>query len=203
VKKIAVILLGLVVMVVVIYSMQDKESPAGYANDIEQEREKKELFMRTNEESPMKNSADGYKPLKYFPADLHYKVDAKLENIEDKKIRTLSSSDGVDKIYLEFGYAVFSLDGVDNRLLILEITEKGPYRGTLFLAFADNTSGKETYGAGRYLDLKKIPAMTAMTLDFNLAYNPYCAYSDKFSCPFPPPENVMKVAIAAGEKTWH
>jgi uncharacterized protein (DUF1684 family) len=88
-------------------------------------------------------------------------------------------------------------------LLILEIIDVGPFSGTLFLAFADATSANETYGAGRYLDLKKVPGATSVTLDFNKAYNPYCAYSDKFSCPFPPKENVLKVAVKAGEKSFY
>ena len=78
----------------------------------------------------------------------------------------------------------------------------GPTRGTLFLAFADETSARETYGAGRYLDLKKIGGATEIELDFNRAYNPYCAYAEGFSCPLPPPENILKIAIRAGEKTY-
>jgi uncharacterized protein (DUF1684 family) len=115
----------------------------------------------------------------------------------------LPTSDGEEKQYKEYAYAEFSLDGEKNKLLILEIIDVGPYRGTLFLAFADATSANETYGAGRYLDLKKVPGATSVTLDFNKAYNPYCAYSDKFSCPFPPKENVLKVAVKAGEKSFY
>jgi uncharacterized protein (DUF1684 family) len=81
--------------------------------------------------------------------------------------------------------------------------EAGPERGTLFLAFADETSTQETYGAGRYLDIKKVPGSSSVLLDFNKAYNPYCAYSDKFSCPFPPKENILSVPIRAGEKVYH
>jgi uncharacterized protein len=81
--------------------------------------------------------------------------------------------------------------------------DAGPYRGKLFLAFADATSANETYGAGRYLDLKKVPGATSILLDFNQAYNPYCAYSDGFSCPFPPKENILTIAINAGEKKYH
>jgi hypothetical protein len=73
----------------------------------------------------------------------------------------------------------------------------------LFLAFGDETSARETYGAGRYLDVKKVPGSSTITLDFNLAYNPYCAYSDGFSCPLPPKENLLSIAINAGEKTYH
>ena len=87
-------------------------------------------------------------------------------------------------------------------MLILEIMDMGPNRGKLFLAFADETSANETYGAGRYLDLKKVPAATSIELDFNLAYNPYCAYNDSYSCPFPPAENILRIAIRAGEKKY-
>ena len=95
------------------------------------------------------------------------------------------------------------MEGIENKLLILELMEMGPQRGKLFLAFADETSGDETYGAGRYLDVKKVPAATSVVLDFNLAYNPYCAYNDSYSCPFPPKENILKIPIKAGEKTYH
>ena len=78
----------------------------------------------------------------------------------------------------------------------------GPTRGTLFLAFADVTSARETYGAGRYLDIKKIPGATSIELDFNKAYNPYCAYNENYTCPLPPKENFLKVAILAGEKNY-
>lgn len=105
--------------------------------------------------------------------------------------------------HTEYAYAEFELDGIKNKLLILEIRDMGPYRGTLFLAFADKTSAVETYGAGRYLDVKKVPGATSVTLDFNEAYNPYCAYNDWYSCPFPPKENILEVAIQAGEKTYH
>ena len=73
----------------------------------------------------------------------------------------------------------------------------------LFLAFADETSAVDTYGAGRYLDVKKVPGSNTIVLDFNQAYNPYCAYVDKFSCPLPLPENLLKLAIRAGEKIYH
>jgi uncharacterized protein (DUF1684 family) len=134
---------------------------------------------------------------------MKYRVNANLVPVENKKIVLLPTSDGEEKQYKEYAYAEFSLDGEKNKLLILEIVDAGPYRGTLFLAFADATSANETYGAGRYLDLKKVPGATTVTLDFNKAYNPYCAYSDKFSCPFPPNENVLKVAVRAGEKSYH
>jgi uncharacterized protein (DUF1684 family) len=104
---------------------------------------------------------------------------------------------------MEYAYAEFDLGGFHNKLLILEGIGIGPVRGKLFLAFGDATSAGETYGAGRYLDIAKAPGSKTVLLDFNQAYNPYCAYTDKFSCPLPPVENLLEIAVKAGEKTYH
>ena len=85
-----------------------------------------------------------------------------------------------------------------------KITEeliKGYYENYLFIPFRDITSGDETYGGGRYLDFR-IPETDSVTIDFNLSYNPYCAYNHKYSCPIPPAENSLPVKILAGEKTY-
>lgn len=187
----------------VFYSMQGGQSDEGYAAVIQKERENKDHFMKTSSTSPFADSVDNYRGLNYFPADQKYRMNADLEEIDPKKVHILAASDGKAMSYLEYSYAVFKLNGVENKILILEVMDPGPEKGKLFLAFADATSGNETYGAGRYLDIKKVPGSTAITLDFNLAYNPYCAYSDRFSCPFPPKENVLSVAIPVGEKNYH
>ncbi len=127
----------------------------------------------------------------------------RLGTVQDKKMVLLTTSDNKEQRYLEYARAKFTLDGVPCSLMILEVADSGPFRGTLFLAFADQSSAIETYGAGRYLDVKKIPGASSITLDFNTAYNPYCAYSETFSCPLPPRENVLNVLIAAGEKLYH
>ena len=114
----------------------------------------------------------------------------------------LETNDQKENRYLEYAHAEFSIAGVKCKLLILEIMDDGPSRGSLFLAFADETSARETYGAGRYLDINKVPGSSTILLDFNKAYNPYCAYSDMYSCPLPPRENILPVAIRAGEKTY-
>lgn len=178
------------------------DSSEQYIASLKKERAEKDTFMKESEESPFADSSERFVALNYFEPDVKYRVNADLEPIESKKVVVLPTSDGKEKKYLEYAYAKFKLDGVENKLLLLEIMEMGPYKGTLFLAFADATSTQETYGAGRYLDLKKVPGAATLTLDFNKAYNPYCAYSEKFSCPFPPKENLLKVAIAAGEKTY-
>lgn len=198
------LLIGLIaVITLIIYSMQGGKSAADYQDFIAKERKDKDEFMKSGEGSPFLKDTIPFEGLKYFPVNEKYNIKAKLEPIEEKKVVILGTSDGKEQKYLEYAYAIFDLDGIENKLLILELMDAGPLRGKLFLAFADESSGIETYGAGRYIDVKKVAAATSMDLDFNLAYNPYCAYSENFSCPFPPKENILKVAILAGEKNYH
>lgn len=187
----------------IFYSLSGGQSDEEYIQVIEKSREDKNALLKSGDESPFADSTETFTALKYFPPDSKYRITANLVSIDSKKMIALPTSDGKEQKYLEYAFATFSLDGVENKLLLLEVMDMGPQRGKLFLAFADATSADETYGAGRYLDIKKVPGATSITLDFNLAYNPYCAYSDKFSCPFPPKDNIIKIAIRAGEKNYH
>jgi uncharacterized protein (DUF1684 family) len=199
ISKLILVILIVAAAGFVIYSMQNNNTSTdeGYVEFIQQERAAMEKFMKGGDGSPFSQDSIVFEGLKFFPADVRYRVKAKLKPIEGKKVVLLSTSDGKEQKYLEYAFAEFELDGAQNQLLILEVMEMGPQRGKLFLAFSDDTSGRETYGAGRYLDVKKVPAAKSVELDFNLAYNPYCAYNDKYSCPFPPKENLLKIAIRA------
>jgi uncharacterized protein (DUF1684 family) len=201
-KNIIIILIVTAVVAGIYYSFTGNETSEAYIAKIEQLRKEKDNSIQGGDDSPFGDSIE-FNGLKYFPIDAKYRINARLTEIDQKKPLSLPTSDGKQKSYLEYAYAEFELDGVNSKLLILEIMDMGPYRGTLFLAFADKTSADETYGAGRYLDIKKLPGATSITLDFNEAYNPYCAYNDNYSCPFPPKENMLEVAIKAGEKTYH
>ena len=194
---------GISVLVIIIYSTTIGSNDADYRLRIKTSRAEKDDYMKSNAESPFKDSKEAFTGLKYFDPDPKFRISADLELIEDKKMVVLQTSDGKEQRYIEYAYATFTIDDVPCRLLILEVVDNGPFRGALFLAFADQSSAIETYGAGRYLDVKKTPGAKSITLDFNEAYNPYCAYSNSFSCPFPPKENVLNVLIAAGEKVYH
>lgn len=199
-----IILLGVIIVIITIfYAFQGSHDETAYRKEIEKEREDKDRFMRTSSESPFAKPKEQYTGLKYYPPDIKYRILADLQPIQQKKVVVLSTNDGKEQRYIEYAYAQFKLDGVSNKLLILEITDMGPFRGKLFLAFGDETSTVETYGAGRYLDVTKTPGSTTIKLDFNLAYNPYCAYDNTYSCPLPPSENLLNIAIKAGEKTYH
>ena len=202
-RNILIVALGFIVALIVFYSFQGKDSGKEYEAEIRKERQAKDDYMRSSDESPFGEKKKIFTGLNYFPINLNYRISAQLVSIENKKVVVLPTSDNLEKKYLEYAFTEFELNGEPCKLLILEIMEEGPYRGTLFLTFADATSANETYGAGRYLDVKKVPGASSVILDFNQAYNPYCAYSEKFSCPFPPRENVLKVAVRAGEKSYH
>ena len=111
----------------------------------------------------------------------------------------IATSDGKEKRFLPYGYLDFELHGKPNRLAIYQSSEFG--RKELFLGFGDQTSAESTYGGGRYLNIAH-DGSDRITLDFNLAYNPYCAYNPTFVCPIPPRENILDISINAGEKDY-
>jgi uncharacterized protein len=202
-KNIIYILVAIVLAISIFYAFQGSQDDTAYIKEIEKERSEKDRFMRTSAESPFAKAPETYKGLNYYPPDIRYRIMANLNPIEEKKTVVLTTNDGKEQRYIEYAYAEFKLDGVSNKLLILEIADMGPFRGKLFLAFGDETSAVETYGAGRYLDVTKTPGSSTIKLDFNLAYNPYCAYNDSFTCPLPPRENILAIPIKAGEKSYH
>lgn len=175
----------------------NEESLASYTKNIEEERASKDEFMTSSQKSPFAVYGDTTINLEYFPIDIKYKINARIELIEQKLLLTLGTSDGNSEKYRKYAYAHFKIDNTPLKLLILKNTGTGD----LFTAFADQTSANQSYGAGRYLDLNFKRAKTTI-IDFNLAYNPYCNYNDSYSCPFPPSENLLDIAIPVGEKVY-
>ncbi|GAB3038335.1 DUF1684 domain-containing protein [Spirosoma pulveris] len=169
--------------------------PASYRQQMTAKRTEKDKFMQTSAESPFTDKST-FKGLAYFAPDPSYRVTARLEPFADKTQKlVVRMSDGSEEVYEKFAHAVFSLDGEAHRLLIVKM------ENTYSILFRDATSGKETYGGGRYLELAPATITDTRTiLDFNTAYNPYCAYNAGFACPLPPAENTLKIAIKAGEK---
>lgn len=170
-------------------------NPEMYRADVDSARSKKDRFFRTSSESPLSDKA-GFAGLRYFKPDLTYRVTARLEPFADKTQKlVVRMSDGSEEVYDKFAHAVFSLNGETCRLLIVKLGD------TYSILFRDATSGKETYGGGRYLELEPADmADNRAVLDFNKAYNPYCAYNPSYACPLPPAENTLPVAINAGER---
>ena len=109
-------------------------------------------------------------------------------------------TDGTLERYIKQAFAEFELQGKTHRLLLLQAANEGDRR-KYFLAFADDTSGEETYGGGRFLDVRQ-DGQNSITIDFNLVYNPYCTYNPDYACPIPPKENLLTIPIRAGEKNY-
>ena len=140
--------------------------------------------------------------LNYFEFDAKYQIEARFIKKKGRKFEMQTSTDR-KPIYRRYGYVEFEWNGKSCRLEVYQniaLLKNKEYKDYLFIPFRDLTSAKETYGGGRYLDIVKSNS-GQMLIDFNLAYNPYCAYSYRYSCPIPPQENTLEIEIRAGEKT--
>ncbi len=143
--------------------------------------------------------------LDFFEIDTTYRVVAKFEETPfENSFRMKTTTDRAPE-YKKYGIVTFQLKGKEYSLNVYQSQElklKAEYEDYLFIPFLDETNGDATYGGGRYIDAA-IPEGDKMVIDFNKAYNPYCAYNKKYSCPIVPEENRLKVAIEAGVKKFH
>ena len=164
-------------------------------------REKKDRFFREDFRSPLKEAdRKKFKGLAYYPIDLRYAMTGSIETypVEPKPAyATLLTNKAIGKKYVKYGRFKFKLDGKEYALQI--------YRSLagddLFVPFKDKTSGTETYEKGRYLYIEPMPGGEVL-IDFNRAYNPFCQYNEKYTCPFAPQENWLDIAVRAGEKRF-
>jgi uncharacterized protein (DUF1684 family) len=200
-RNILIIGILAVIALAVAYTLTGTDNPEVYMEKIEKERDRQFKFIRYNIESPLtEEQKKDFKELDFYPIDPAYKVRAKMVPVEDRKMMELPMTDGTVEKYLKHSFAEFQLSGQTYRLLLLQSVKELDKRN-FFLAFADATSGVETYGGGRYINLRQ-DGKNSITIDFNMAYNPYCAYNPDFACPLPPKENVMEIAVRAGEKDY-
>ncbi|MFV0530716.1 MAG: DUF1684 domain-containing protein [Flavobacteriales bacterium] len=128
-----------------------------------------------------------------------YQLEADFTRIQNGETLEFKTSSGRIKKYIRYGKIIFDLDGKTNELTVFQKTPIDPkHPKNLFIPFNDQTNGVSSYGGGRYLDLNTDDISNKILIDFNKAYNPYCAYEIGFSCPIPPGENRLKVKIEAG-----
>lgn len=200
-SHVLIVVISIVVLAAVAYMFTAAESPEAYIEKVEKERERQFKFIKFNVESPLnEEQRRSFQLLTFYDINPLYRVKARLIPIENKKVREVPLTDGSKEKYIEHSYAEFELGGQTNKLLLLQSVKETDMRN-FFLAFADETSGKETYGGGRFLNVRQ-DGKNSITIDFNLAYNPYCAYNPDYACPLPPKENLMTIAIEAGEKNY-
>ena len=174
-----------------------------WKEEIERERREKDWFFAEHWQSPIPpEDRVRFEGLEYFPPDPKYRFEIELHEHEDRRTIKMSYTGGEVKEFIRWGEFRFEVDGQE---AVLQAYKGDEDEEKLFVPFRDATSGKETYGAGRYIDLEPERDMTPegkWILDFNRAYNPWCAYSEMYTCPFVPPENWLKVPIRAGEKDY-
>jgi uncharacterized protein (DUF1684 family) len=165
--------------------------------ELESFRAEKDEFFASHSQSPLtREQKKDFHGLNYFPENDSLRLEVQVEEFVDKPVFEMQTSTGSVQSYQKFGRFKFTVEGQEAALTIYQ-SENG-----FFLPFVDSLAGKETYPAGRYLEPEPLPG-GRFFVDFNLAYNPYCAYNDAWSCPITPAENRLKVAIRAGEKSFH
>jgi uncharacterized protein (DUF1684 family) len=175
-----------------------KESEDDYVGHIQADRAAKDEMFRKqpNEPVPPSKVAE-FIPLKYFPIDPTYVVPAALKPATERVIIDMLTSQGKLRKHQRVGTLEFTLKG--QPLTLPAFVEAGAGLDRLFVPFSDMTNGTESYNAGRYLELDRMPS-GVYTIDFNKAYNPYCYYNKDFDCPYPPRESRLPVPIRAGER---
>ncbi|NJW53713.1 DUF1684 domain-containing protein [Salinimicrobium oceani] len=157
------------------------------------------------EKSPLsEKERQAFSSLEFFPDNPAFRVEAEFLRTPNETPFEMPTTTERKPVYVKYGELYFSLNNREYKLNVYQsqdLNRKEEYKDYLFLPFTDLTNGNTSYAGGRYVDLK-IPEGKIVMLDFNKAYNPYCAYSGKYSCPIPPKENDLELAINAGVKDY-
>jgi len=173
------------------------------ADELAKARSEQNEAFKNDASSPIpKESRAAFKELSYYPPNEDYALPAFFTPFEaphEVKMQTSKANDV--RTMLRYGQLSFVINDKEHRLTVYKHLEP-EHEHVLFVPFKDATSGRETYEAGRYIDLEEQTGNDEYLLDFNRAYNPYCAYNPTYSCPLVPAENVLKIAIPAGEKAF-
>lgn len=156
-------------------------------------------------ESPLtKKDLKKFKSLDFYPVDIAYCVEARFVRTPNETPFEMPTTTTRKPMYVKFGEVYFTVNGTACKLDVfqnIDLVKKEEYKNHLFLPFTDYTSGNGSYGGGRYIDLQQ-PEGDTIIIDFNTAYNPYCAYNHDYSCPIPPAQNDIKVEVRAGVKEY-
>lgn len=180
------------------------QAQADYTQQILEYRKTRKIRLLEGTNAPL--SPQSLSGLRYFPPDPNYRIAGTFERTPDAQPFTMATITGEPEEYVQYGTFQFSWNGANKTLSIyrrLSHIRSPLTRDILFLPFLDTTNGEQTYGGGRYLDLRISDIRgKALTVDFNLAYNPYCVYKEGFSCPRPPIQNTLDFPVKAGEKLF-
>jgi len=193
-------------LLIVIFISCSTKKPS-YEDEIKLVQYELNLQYADAEESPLtEEDLKTFKALDFFKIDESFRIEATFELTPGTPIFEMPTTTERLPLYRKYGIARFSLNGEAIELSLYQnqnLMSSVAYEDYLFLPFNDATNGNLSYGGGRFIDLEiPIEGSTTITIDFNKAYNPYCAYNSKYSCPIPPSENTIPVEILAGVKAY-
>jgi len=204
--KYLLFLLALMVGATVFSQGYADSAEINYIKEIDNYRRGINIKLLYGESTPLTvEQQKNFKGLNYFAPDMQYRVEGTLVKAHKQEDVVMKTSGDRTPIYVKYGTVNFTLNGKNLTLTVYQskkMLEMVKEVNTLFIPFRDETCGRESYGSGRYIDCE-IPATgDKIMLDFNKAYNPYCAYNPTYSCVIPPEENRLAVRIEAGEKIF-
>lgn len=187
---------------IILFVAQVNAQSLNYRGEIVDYQKKYKQEFLEDESSPLNKNDTSY--IQFYQPNKSFKVIAHFSKINDTIGFIMKTHTQREKKYYVYGVVSFVLKNKLHKLYLYQRknSENVPDED-LFLPFTDNTNYKETYGGGRYLDIQECQIQnSSLVIDFNKSYNPYCAYKEGYSCPIPPKENNLKIAIQAGEKLY-
>jgi uncharacterized protein len=199
-------LLYLFILSLLMISCSEKHVPGQkqYIESINKQRKEKDDYMKNNSNSPFnfKGKVE-FHPLKYFDVNPDFVFKSRLDEYPAKDTISIFGTKGEERKVVRYGYISFDYQKKSYRMNIYKGSTKN--REDYFsIWFTDKTTGEDSYGVGRYLDFELNPDKNFLyTIDFNLAYNPYCSYSSEYTCAIPTKEDYVDLKIEAGEKKYH
>jgi len=203
-RKIVQVFITLLIGVIVLQNNADNNS---YENEILEWQNELNIEFKNPKTSPLTDKdISNFTKLNFYKIDEDYKVEANLTfNNNQKEFGMKTTTDRLP-VYVKYGVASFNIKGQNFKMNIyrnVELSKREKYKDYLFMLFNDKTSGTTSYAGGRYIDLRIPKNGDKLHIDFNKAYNPYCAYNHKYSCPIPPEEDYLDIEILAGVKAFH
>lgn len=180
------------------------EKDTSYKAQVKRHRFEKDKHFKYADKSPLTDKQQmGFRSLDYFPVHKAYRLTANVERIANPDTVSMAYTNGEKKQYSKFAKLNFELQDKEHTIFAYRNLETNKKEANqVFIPFYDRTNEHSTYGGGRYLDIESFGEGDTTILDFNKAYNPYCAYNEEFACPIPPDENRLDAIVKAGEKQF-
>lgn len=194
----------LLIIVLLIATGTFAQNQGKVTSALEYQRKLNESYLNPGLSPLLPKDIEDFEGLEFFPLNNRLQVKADFVRTPYEMPVAIPTSTDETEMYVKYGEAYFELNGKEYKLNLYQdqdLKQSQEYKNYLFLPFTDETNGITTYSGGRYIDLE-VPKGNKITIDFNKAYNPYCAYNGAFSCPIPPEENHLELKIEAGVKDY-